>query len=67
MANGKLLMANVKGSALLTLLAVGGGCTRESVRLALESQQRSDQVQQAVFERQHDGRYAIRFRNAHQH
>jgi len=30
------------------------GCTRESVRIALETQRRADQVQQAVFERQHE-------------
>jgi len=38
-------------------MAVGigaSGCTRESVRIALETQRRADQVQQAIFERQHE-------------
>jgi hypothetical protein len=40
------------------VLALGavltGGCTRESTRIAIETQRRSDAVQQAVFERQHE-------------
>jgi len=32
---------------------LAAGCTRESVRIALEAQRRADEVQQAVFERQH--------------
>ena len=63
MSNCKWQMATVKGAALLTLFAVGGGCTRESVRLALESQQRADQVQQAVFDRQHDGLRILLYRD----
>lgn len=30
------------------------GCTRESLRVAIETQRRADQVQQAVFDRQHE-------------
>lgn len=63
MANCKWLTANVKGAVLLALFAVAGGCTRESVRLALESQQRADQVQQAVFDRQHDGLRILLYRD----
>ena len=41
------------GIALVAALAASAGCTRESVRVALENQRRADDVQQAVFERQH--------------
>jgi hypothetical protein len=37
------------------LIGLAGGCTRESVRIALETQRRADDVQQAVFARQHEG------------
>jgi hypothetical protein len=40
-------------SGLACLLALSG-CTAESVRIALETQRRADEVQQAVFERQHE-------------
>ncbi len=63
MSHCKWLMANVNGAALLALLAAGGGCTRESVRMAIESQQRSNQVQQAVFDRQHDGLRILLYRD----
>lgn len=41
---------------VLCALGVGAllGCTRESVRIAIETQRRADQVQQAVFDRQHE-------------
>lgn len=55
-------MASVKGAALL-IVVVGGGCTRESVRMALESQQRANQVQQTVFERQHEGLRILLYRD----
>ena len=63
MANCKWLMANVKDAALLALFVVGGGCTRESVRMALESQQRANQVQQTVFEHQHEGLQILLYRD----
>lgn len=37
------------------VLILFGGCTRESLRVAIETQQRADLVQQAVFDRQHEG------------
>ena len=63
MSNCKWLMANVKDAALLALFVVGGGCTRESVRMALESQQRANQVQQTVFEHQHEGLQILLYRD----
>lgn len=39
------------------------GCTSESLRVALEAQQRADRVQQTVFERQHDGLRILLFRD----
>ena len=45
------------------LLAFLGGCTRESVRQALEAQQRADEIQQAIFDRQHDGLRMLLFRD----
>lgn len=40
------------GSVVLAAVMVEG-CTRESLRVALEAQQRADQVEQAVFDQQH--------------
>lgn len=40
---------------LLPLLAAICGCTAESTRVAIESQQRANDVQEAVFDRQHQG------------
>jgi hypothetical protein len=49
---------------LLLLAGLGaGGCTRESVRVALTAQQRADQVQQAVFERQHEALCILLYRD----
>ncbi len=45
------------------LLWCGGGCTRESVRLALEAQQRADDVQQAVFEQQNESLRILLYRD----
>lgn len=39
------------------------GCSRESLRVALAAQQRADQVQQAVFERQHEALRILLYRN----
>ncbi len=51
--------------AALGALLIGGlvGCTNESVRVALETQQRANRVQQAVFERQQDGLKVLAFRD----
>jgi hypothetical protein len=39
------------------------GCTRESVRLAVKSQQRADEAQQAVFDRQHEALCMLLYRD----
>ncbi|MFQ5805329.1 MAG: hypothetical protein ACE5I3_02635 [Phycisphaerae bacterium] len=50
---------------VLALVAVIGlpGCTRESLRVALAAQQRADQVQQAVFARQHEALCILLYRD----
>ena len=50
----------------LAVLSVLGGCTRESVRVALAAQQRADRVQQAVFERQHEALCILLYRDLKQ-
>jgi len=50
-------------AALILLATVAGGCTRESVRLALDAQRRADQVQQAVFEQQDESLRILLFRD----
>jgi hypothetical protein len=54
--------------ALRALIVLGaaalvGGCTRESVRVAIETQRRADAVQQTVFERQHDALRILLYRD----
>jgi len=39
-------------------------CTAESTRAALAAQQRADGIQQAIFERQHDGLRLLLYRDA---
>lgn len=39
------------------------GCTAESLRVALEAQRRADQVQQFVFDKQHDGLNMLLYRD----
>lgn len=48
---------------VLLLLLLGGGCTSESLRAALDAQQRADAVQQAVFDRQHEALRILLFRD----
>jgi hypothetical protein len=51
-------------ACLLAAGAIGlGGCTRESVRIALAAQRRADQVQQALFDRQHEALCALLYRD----
>lgn len=45
------------------IVSLNCGCTRESVRQALATQQRADAIQQAVFDRQHDGLRVLLFRD----
>ncbi len=40
------------------------GCTQESLRIALESQRRANEVQHAVFERQHEALCGLLYRDA---
>ena len=49
--------------AVLAALISSSGCTRESLRVALTAQQRADQVQQAVFERQHEALCILLYRD----
>jgi hypothetical protein len=48
---------------LVLLASVAGGCTRESTRIAIETQQRASQIEQAVFERQAEGLRVLLFRD----
>lgn len=50
-------------ATLLCALTGNAGCTAESVRAALAAQSRADQVQQAVFDRQHEGLRVLLFRD----
>jgi hypothetical protein len=52
------LASVIAGGVLL-----GIGCTRESTRVALAAQRRSDDVQRAVFERQHDALRVLMYRD----
>lgn len=52
--------------ALLAVVASLPGCTRESLRLALEAQRRADQVQQAVFDQQHEALCILLYRDLQQ-
>lgn len=47
-------------SASVIVLA---GCTAESTRVAIEAQQRANEVQEAVFDRQHDGLVTLLYRD----
>lgn len=57
----RLILLHVVVGVLL--LPWNTGCTRESVRVALETQRRADQVQQAVFDRQHDALRILLYRD----
>lgn len=52
-----MLMAVTAGLGLVS------GCSDASLALALEAQQRANAVQQAVFDRQHDGLRTLLFRD----
>jgi len=49
--------------AIALSLGLASGCTRESLRVALEAQQRADQVQQTILERQHDALRVLLYRD----
>jgi hypothetical protein len=48
---------------IATSVAFLTGCTAESTRIAIESQQRANDVQEAVFDRQHDGLVTLLYRD----
>ena len=50
------------GLCIFGVLAAGG-CTSESTRVAIETQRRADEVQQAVFERQHEALCLLLYRD----
>lgn len=54
---------NLFCSAALVAGSLLAGCTPESVRIAIESQRRADDVQQAVFDHQQDGLRLLLFRD----
>lgn len=47
----------------LVLGAAAGGCTRESTRVAIETQRRADEVQQTVFDGQHAALCVLLYRD----
>jgi hypothetical protein len=52
------------GAKLCALAAIFvGACTRESTRVAIETQRRADDVQQAVFDRQHEALCILLYRD----
>lgn len=48
---------------IIAVVVLSSGCTRESLRIALESQRRADQVQQHIFESQHDALRILLYRD----
>src|SRR5262245_39117973 len=48
----------------LLSLALLAGCTAESTRIAIESQQRANAVDEAVFDNQHDSLLVLSYRDA---
>jgi hypothetical protein len=51
---------------VLTFVAIAltaAGCTRESLRVAIQAQQRADQVQEFVFQRQHEALCLLLYRD----
>ncbi len=54
----------IRGGVLVLFGVVLSGCTSESTRIALEAQRRADEVQQAVFDRQHDALRVLLYRDA---
>ncbi len=55
------MTATVRFGVLLGVLL--GGCTSESTRIAIETQRRADEVQQAVFDRQHEALCVLLYRD----
>ena len=53
----------VIGLLCAVCMASLAGCTRESVRVALETQRRADTVQQTVFDRQHEALCILLYRD----
>lgn len=49
------LRAWLGGLAALALMMQTAGCSNESIRVALDTQQRANDVQQTIFDNQHEG------------
>ncbi len=65
MSAGGWVRRGTRMGAKLCVLAVifVGACTRESTRVAIETQRRADDVQQAVFDRQHEALCILLYRD----
>ncbi len=53
----------VRGRLVAALLLVLAGCSRESLRVALEASQRADQVQQFVADKRHEALRILLYRD----
>jgi hypothetical protein len=63
-AGGWVRRGTRMGAKLCVLAAISvGACTRESTRVAIETQRRADDVQQAVFDRQHEALCVLLYRD----
>jgi hypothetical protein len=51
---------------LVAAALTASGCTRESVRIALESQRRADEVEETVVQRQHEALCVLLYRDLQQ-
>jgi hypothetical protein len=60
MQKGGMRMRMIVVSVSVALLT---GCSAESTRVAIEAQQRANEVQEAVFDRQHDGLVTLLYRD----
>ncbi len=61
--SGVMRRAPARLAVWATLAATSvGGCTAESTRIALQAQQRAAEIDEAVFERQHEGLKILLFR-----
>ncbi len=54
---------HLRGTLYILTGAIACGCTAESTRIAIDTQQRVDEIQQGVVDRQHDGLRVLLFRD----
>ncbi|RMF71782.1 MAG: hypothetical protein D6744_17510 [Planctomycetota bacterium] len=57
--NRRALAGAVVSAVVITL----SGCTRESLRVAIDTQRRADQVQQSIFDQQHESLRILLYRD----